>query len=619
MGRNSQVQEKLMESKKLTQRCHICENACAIPQNGIGRCGRYHNKNGTVSEIYPNRYFMTCPIKIETMPMLHFHPGARFLQVSTVGCNFNCHGCISAVIVREMDPNSKALQELTPEQIVEKAIEKKCQGIAFLMNDPLAAFDTFVAVATLAKSKGLFIGCSSNGYFSEESIKRIAPLISFINIGIKGLSDENYHACSGLKGFPPVLRNIKMLHQAGVHLELACIHKKDNVEEIFELCSIIKDISPDIPLQIMRFIPLEGADPELEPLIRKTEALCDRMRTILNHVYVFNSPGTDKLHTTCPKCGKTLIYRDFYGPMGARLKKIEAAQSDSVACPQCMHSTGIKGAATLTDFREKDFQGGYPLTRALEIVESILIAIGVENTTEVVQVWEHLLCNNKLNDLHHDIQRIDKYIELIRSFGSLTHREASADILACYLEEKTALVKSVCLQTHSRPRVYYAMGKPQFCIKGKRFENHLVEMCNGISVNKEIEIHGRPGMSIGLKTLEALNPDIIFISAFISNSPTDFYNECVENFVDITAVHNKRIHTAPIPSSDFGGPKWILGLMNLANEMHKGVVKFDISKEATEFYERFYGTAFNLHDVNRSFGKPDTTWTWGNGTAVSPL
>jgi hypothetical protein len=463
----------------------------------------------------------------------------------------------------------------------------------------------------LAKANGLYVGCSSNGYFSRESIERMLPVLDFINVGIKGLSDQNYHDCAGLKGVSPVLRNIKLLHKGGVHIELACIHKKDNAGELLELCSIIRDMSPEIPLQVMRFIPLEGADPELEPLIRETEALSQRMRTLLSHVYVFNSPGTKELNTVCRHCGETTLSRDFYGPMGARLKNDVMKEAERHSCPECRQPIGICGEVNAVDFREKDFQGGYPFTRALEIVESILITMGVASKAEVVHVWEYLLCNDKMQNLHHDIQRVDKYLQMIRFFGSLVHRETSAEVLANYLEEKTAMVQSICRNQDTRPRVYYAMGKPLFCIKGERFENHLVEICNGVSVNREIEIHGRPGMSIEPEILEKLNPEVIFISAFISNSPRDFYNECVEKNLRIDAVRNKRIHTAPIPSSDFGGPKWILGLMHIANEIHPDVCSFDIIREATEFHELFYGASFNVQDVNRSFGKPDTAWSWG--------
>ncbi|MFW5488260.1 MAG: radical SAM protein [Desulfovibrio sp.] len=597
-------------SRPGTLQCPICENSCLIAPGRQGRCGRYENRQGRVVEAHPHRYLMACPIRIETMPILHFHPGARFLQVSTVGCNFNCPGCISAVIVREMDPQSQALRHHTPEEIVTMAEREGCRGIAFLMNDPLAAFDTFMEVATLAKSKGLLVGCSSNGYFSEQSIRRLIPVLDFINVGVKGLSDDVYHGCGGFRGASPVLRNLKLLHRAGVHVEVACIHTRQNAGELLTLCTLLHGMSPQIPLQVMRFIPLEGSDPRLEPLIRETEELAEKMRSILDHVYVFNAPGTLDLNTRCPQCGKTLLQRDFYGPMGARLTAIAANTNGEGMCPECGRPTGIDGGATLSDFREKDFQGGYPFTRALEIVESILIAMGADSKAEIVRVWDHLLCNGGMGNLHHDIQRIDSYLELIRSFGRLIGRQAAADELADYLADKTNSVREACQGSKHRPRVYYAMGKPRFCLKGQRFENHLVETCFGHSVNRELDVHGRPGMSISPDELTRLNPEVILISSFLSNSPTDFMEQCRRDGIVVDAVRNGRVHTPAIPSSDFGSPRWILGLMFVANVMYPERVAFDITAEAEEFHSRFHGGRFDPDAVNRSFGKPSSAWKW---------
>ncbi|QGY42038.1 radical SAM protein [Pseudodesulfovibrio cashew] len=600
----------MLDAQERSAHCPVCENECLIPEGGTGRCGRYENSRGAVVERFPDRYLLSCPIKIETMPLLHFHPGARFLQLSTVGCNFDCPGCISTVIVREMNPDSRALHRLTPEQVVEKAIQHGCDGVTFLMNDPLAAFDTFIAVAKQAKAKGLKVGCASNGYFSRQAMERVIPLLDCINIGVKGLSDSGYQDCAGFKGVSPVLRNIKLFHEAGVHVEVACIHKRDNAGELLELAAILRTISPGIPLQVMRFIPLEGADPDQEPLIRDTEELCVTLRQFLDHVYVFNSPGTDMLDTVCTECGERLARRDFYGPMGARLLKVDVGGAPPVHCPVCGHEAGMTGLPTMSGFKEKHFQGGYPFTRALEIVESILIAMGAEDASETVSVWEHLLCNHKMQDLHHDIQRTDKYAELVRFFGSLVGRETAAEELATYLEEKTERVRRLCAGQKHSPRVYYAMGKPLFCIKGERFENHLVELCNGISVNRELELGGRPGMSIGRETLIRLNPEVIFISSFLSNSPDVFHQECEDKGIDVEAVRQRRIHTSPIPSSDFGSPKWVLGLMHAANAMHPEAARFDIDKEAREFHDRFYGGDFDPLGVNRSFAKPNSAWRW---------
>lgn len=589
-------------------KCKICERGCMISENGTGACGLYENNGKEIVEKFPNKYLITCPISIETMPILHFYPGQKFLQISTVGCNFNCPGCVSTVIVKEMNYKSKALRELSPEEVVSEAIKNNCIGIAFLMNDPIASFQTFVKVSEIAKNNGLLVGCSSNTYFTEDSLNEIAGYLDFINIGFKGMSDETYFKCGG-GTVKPVIRNMEILHKKGVHIEVSCMYSNSNKEEVVELAKKIREISVDIPLQIMRFIPLEGADCSLEPSIKAAEELQKQLRQYLNYVYLFNSPGTEFLNTYCPKCGELIYKRDFYGPMGAKLrpmKGLDLVQKES--CPSCGFKLSNKGIIADINYQEGSFQGGYPFTRALEMIESILITMGVSDKNKVVKVWEDVLFNKQLENLHVNIQKLDTYIEGIRNFGKIINYENEAEKLSNYLEEKLSLIQQGLSKVKNKPRVYYAMGKPLFCIKGERMENQLIEAAGGVSVSKELDCSGRPGMKISAEQLNKLSPDIIFISAFISNSVEDFYNECIEAGIKVEAVKNKRIYAHLAPGWDFGSPRWILGLMYIAQILHPDIYNFDVIKEAKQFYKQFYNIEFSLRNINRSFAKPSNKW-----------
>lgn len=590
-------------------KCGICERSCDIPEGGTGACGMYRNTGQVITELLPNKYLITTPISIETMPILHFYPGGKFLQISTVGCNFNCDGCISAVIVREMEPDSKALRTLSPEEVIKKAEENDCLGIAFLMNDPLASFPTFVEVAKIAKKRGLLVGCSSNTYFTEEALAQIAPYLDFINIGVKGLSAQAYRNCGGSTP-EPVFRNMRYLHEQGIHLEISCIHYHDNCEEIFDLARRIANISPDIPLQIMRFIPLETAGPILEPAIRRTEKLRECLVKYLRHIYVFNSPGTKYLSTFCPNCGQVIYKRDFYGPMGAKLRPGGLGLAAGNSCPACGQTLIFQGRATENLYREGDFQGGYPFTRALEMIEAILIAIGVTDKQQVVRAWEDVLCHNGMQQLHQEVQNPAAYIGLVRRLGKLTPIAERAEKLADYMEEKLTGITEKLAAVNEKPRVYYAMGKPNFCINGGRMENQLVEAAGGISANKSLDGTGRPGIEIPYAKLQDLNPEVIFISSFLSSSVEDFCLECSEAGLNIEAVRNRRIYTHPGPCWDFGSPRWILGLMYIANVLHPEIFKFDLVTEAKNFYQEFYQLDFNAAACNRSFSKPNNTWGW---------
>ena len=592
--------------------CDICERTCAIPSGGTGACGRYGEQDGAVAELFPDRYIVACPISIETMPILHFHPGARFLQISTTGCNFDCPGCVSTVIVREMAPDSNALLRLTPQELVQKALDNDCCGVTYVMNDPLAGLPSFIRVAELARAGGLHVGCSSNAYFTEASLSRLLPHLDFINLGVKGFSDQAYREC-GASGMAPTLRNLKTLHENGVHVEVSCILTRDNPEEVRSLARHVSGISRWIPLQVMRFIPLAMADISLEPSIREAEGLCAELGELLDYVYLFNSPGTEYLHTPCPGCGEIAFKRDFYGPMGAKLITSDGVGPMGNACHSCGRSLDIVGKPARTFYQEGDFEGGYPFTRALEIIEAMLIAMGVSKKSTVVRAWENFLSSADLKGFHKAIQNPKTYIGMVRHFGGVAGVADRGEALASYMEQQLTRIETALAPVSYRPRAYYAMGKPLFYIRGGRLENQLVETAGGSSVNRLLEASGRPGRSLSVAKLNELDPEVIFISAFISNSVEDFHAECLRLGVTARAVQTGRIYTHPAPGWDFGSPQWILGLMFMATTLHGDLCPLDVTAEAEAFYRRFYGIGFSASEVNRSFSKPVAGWQWNEG------
>ncbi len=592
--------------------CEICERGCNIDTGKTGACGRYINDGQRIVECHPDRYLLTCPISVETIPLLHFHPGSAFLQVSTVGCNFNCPGCIATVTAREMRPDSPALRHLAPEAVVEMALKQKCLGIAFLMNDPLASYHTFCKLAQAAHDKGLMVGCATNGYFTESSLAPLLDLLDCVNIGVKGLSKKNVAACGGADP-DVVLRNIRLLHAHGVHVEAACMERADNRDDTRLLARTLAEISPSMVLQLMRYIPFEDADPKLEPSITSAEAFAEELRSVLPFTYLFNTPGTRGLDTRCPVCGEAVVTRDFYGPMGARLISPDTEDTTpSVSCGRCGADSAIRGPVSPPSQRERDFKGGYPFTRGLEIVESMCLSMGATTRREVVAVWEYLLANGQLHELHHGIQNIDGYFGLIRQFGEVLGKGQAAAKLVEYLSELVAPVREGVSKVTKRPRTYYAMGKPLFAFKGDRFEIHLVNEAGGRSLNTTLAFDGRPGVTIPAEALRQCDPEVIFISSFISNDPQDFCAECQALDLEVAAVRTGRVHTPPIPASDFGAPKWVLGLRFLANKLHPEIFDFDIEADARAYHLEVFGQDYPLDSINRSFAKPSRFWRFSD-------
>jgi ABC-type Fe3+-hydroxamate transport system substrate-binding protein len=228
----------------------------------------------------------------------------------------------------------------------------------------------------------------------------------------------------------------------------------------------------------------------------------------------------------------------------------------------------------------------------------------------MVRAWETLLQEGGLNRLHRIIQHPRSYIQAIRDLGRQSGAGDRAENLSVYLENRLARLETDLAPVTRRPRVYYAMGKPLFYINGERMENQLVEVAGGISLNRQLPPGGRPGRTMIAEQLNALNPEIIFISAFLSNPVDDFIDECHSLGITADAVKNRRVYVHPAPGWDFGSPRWILGLMYMAVVFHPDHCHIDVIAEAREFYRRFYGIPFSPREVNRSFAKPAANWRW---------
>ena len=397
------------------------------------KCLRQLNESSRIREKHPHKYLLVEPVTIEAVPIFNYYPGTKFLQITTTGCVFDCSGCVSTVLVKEINPNGKALVELSPGQVIGRAGENDCAGIVFLMNDPLASLQTFTAVAKAAKKQGLMVGFSSNGYFTEESLDFVIDYLDFANIGLKGYGDEVYRLC-GVRSAQPVYRTLRRLHERGVHVEVSCIYKLSNRENILAAAKEVAAIDRTIPFQVMRFIPYEDASCGQEPSIRRTEEVAREISAFLDYVYLFNSSGTDMQDTCCPQCGLAVVKREYWGPMGAIVRSKELPDDGPMVCPRCGQRIAIKGRFNNSDCDTSD--GGYTYTRALEIIEGILITLGVDSRRKVVQLWEETLGGQSLQGLYRNIQDTESYLKVIQDYGAKVEEQEKAERLVTYYRKK---------------------------------------------------------------------------------------------------------------------------------------------------------------------------------------
>lgn len=575
-------------------KCGICELGCRIEEKEYGRCRMITVKNGVLCERYPERFSTLFPISVETLPVLHFYPNHKFLQISSVGCNFSCPGCVSEILTLGTETLYKALKQVSAETLVQKAIQEGCKGIAFCINDPAVSFFSFLKLAREAKKNHLLVGFSTNGYLTKEALEALIPLTDFVNIGFKGFCDKAYQEC-GVQTAGPVFRNFKRLFEARVHVEAAIIHMKGQEEDVLQVAGFVSSLSRSIPVQVMRFVPFGEADMELEPSIRESESLCDALRQTLDYVYLFNSPGSTYLNTLCPDCGNPVILREFFGPMGARI--VDDCKEGRCVCSRTLD---IKGGIAKTRFDEHGFFGGYRMTRAIEMLQAILTCIGADDTENVSNLWLDLIQTDYFTEFHETVHLPDSYGDIIDFLAGKTGCTEKGKRLKDYINEKLSQIRSMAAGAKDRPAVYYAMGYPLFALNRDRFEIHLVEATGGVCLNRQLTRKGKPGVTITRRELMQMNPDVIFISGFLSCPVSDFYDYCISSDILVSAVKQKRIYDH-FPLWDFGSPRWVLGLMHIANTLHPEIFHFDMEKEADAFYREFFNQPFDRKKANRSF------------------
>lgn len=563
--------------------CAICEHRCLIPENGTGICGMYTVAEGVQVETCPDQYLVMVPSEIESMPMLHYHPGGTFLQLCTVGCTMRCDGCVSWVLTESVAAIRGALWEMSPEAVVARARQAGCRGIMFCFNEPAVSFFTFKRLASHAREQGLLVGCATNGCFTEAAFRELLLHIDFINIGIKGSSDETY-ARLGARSAAPVFRNLRLSIESGVATEVAAVYVKGREEELRETARRVARLSPDIPFQVMRFIPLAMADGSLEPTVREAEELCGELEALLTHVYLFNSPGTEQLHTRCPACGEVMVTRGFNGPMCAHVTSWSEGETCSCGFPTPFAGSPERdgGAQVLGYF------GGYKTIMALESVQTALAFLGERDPAVVSRVFRCVLESGFIAELYERSKSIDSWLEIIGQYERLAGREAEALALETFIRCHLSLVAELAAQVEQRPRVYLFLGHPLIALFGDKFECNLAELAGGDCVNGEILRDDTPGMTISAATLNRLDPEVMLGSGALGYPAGECRDICCETGVDARALRQGRVHSLA-PYSASGRPDWILGLLHMANLLHPALFRFDMERIADRFYRRFLG------------------------------
>ena len=311
--------------------CHLCNQYCTIAEGKRGFCTVRENRDGCLYSLVYGRTIARNVDPIEKKPLYHFQPNTRSYSIATPGCNFRCDFCQNWRISQtSLDTTFDHLPEVTPEEIVEDAVEKGCSSIAHTYTEPTIFMEYALDVAELSREQGLKNVFVTNGFMTPRALEAMDGLIQGANVDLKAFSEDFYRERCRAE-LQPVLNTIRQMHEMGIHVEVTTLvvpGQNDSEEELRNIAGFIAEVSPDIPWHISRFHPdYKQRDSQATPAGTMQRALHIARDEGLHYPFLGNIALGEGRDSKCPYCGEVVISRG--GLFGASVKL------DDGACHAC--------------------------------------------------------------------------------------------------------------------------------------------------------------------------------------------------------------------------------------------------------------------------------------------
>lgn len=319
--------------------CGTCERRCVVPVGKEGFCRTRRNVDGNLVTLVYGDISSISANPIEKKPFFHFWPGSYALTIGTWGCNFPCPWCQNWEISKH-PPSPEQVNYVSPERLIELALEEKCQGISVSFNEPTLLLEYSLDLFPLARRRGLHGNYVSNGYMTVEALTALREAgMEAIKFDMKGPASVYEEYCGA--DVDVVWRNIAESKRLGMHVEVVTLlipGVNDASHQIQEISRrLLEAAGPQTPLHFTRFHPsYRMSDRGSTPISTLEKAHEIARKEGVQYVYIGNVPGHKLENTYCHSCGTVLIQR--YGFDVAKY-----LISDDGRCPKCREAIPILG------------------------------------------------------------------------------------------------------------------------------------------------------------------------------------------------------------------------------------------------------------------------------------
>lgn len=273
--------------------CKLCPHRCSKLKEGQrGACGvREVKKDDDGSlKLYSINYGEITSISmdpIEKKPLYNFYPGSNILSIGSFGCNFKCSFCQNYAISQ----NRPQSNYVPPEEMANISLEiNNNLGLAFTYNEPSIwyeyVYDVCKAIKEINKDHKTVL--VTNGFISEEPLRKLLPYVDALNIDLKGNDKYYKKLCFG--ALKDVENTIKIASEIGCHVEVTTLLiPNENTDDITlrELGEFLGSVDKNITLHLSRYFPRYKMDTPETSLYDMKNAY-EFLSKYLNNIYLGN-------------------------------------------------------------------------------------------------------------------------------------------------------------------------------------------------------------------------------------------------------------------------------------------------------------------------------------------
>jgi len=301
-----------LEGQKVV--CQLCAHGCKIQDGKFGFCAVRQNIKGV---LYTHNYGKLVAVKIdpvEKKPLYHFFPGTSAFSIACAGCNFRCGFCQNWEISQVHFINQNPGEDSSADKLVKLAKQNDCKSIAYTYTEPTIYFEFALETMKLAKDAGLRNIFVTNGYMTKEAIFLLKPYLDAANIDLKFFKESSYRRICSAR-LKPVIDSIRLLHDAGVWIEITTLvipGENDTAQELSGIAKFIAGVNKDIPWHVSCF----HADYKFTSYPSTPEHTLKLAYDLgkaqgLHYIYAGNVEGWGQ-DTFCSQCKKVLIKREGF-------------------------------------------------------------------------------------------------------------------------------------------------------------------------------------------------------------------------------------------------------------------------------------------------------------------